>query len=500
MHFTLFKEGRDTLEAANLLTRMLSLKGKSVHFAGTKDRRAATVQRCSIRLRTAAELARLNPRLFGVKTGDYEYKSEAIRLGQLKGNEFTIVVRDCHIPGDDPLPAPERAEKLRASLAGTLENIHSRGWINYFGHQRFGSYATGTNKIGMLIFSGRLEEAVTALLGHDPAVLEDPPGEDLPRSSPRFDEYNRALACHVFKSEGDASKALKTLPKRFAAESTIIGHLGRTGFAHDFAGALLHLPRGLRTLYLHAYQSFVWNHAASKRWELHGSRVVEGDLVADDKPSASAEEEEDADEGTVHARALSAEEAAGGKYTINDVVLPTAGTDTILPGHEVGAFYREFMMRPENGALDPLALPKSHKEFTASGRYRPLIGRFLGEPEVEVRRYTRDDEQMWPTDLDILEKEAREKAAGEKAVVGEKRGAEEGDAGPAKRARVEGGEKSEEADAKQAAEGSEGGEGEKVAAILRFQLGRSAYATVAIREMGLAHESQNQGDSKKQAP
>lgn len=494
LHFTLFKENRDTLEATNLLTRMLKLKARSVHFAGTKDRRAATVQRCSVRLRRPDDLAQLNPRLYGIKTGDYEFRHEAIRLGQLRGNEFTIVVRDCRLPGDEALPVEEKAQKLQESLAGTLEGIHAQGWLNYFGHQRFGSYSTGTNKIGMLIFSGRLEEAVDRLLEYDPAVLEAPPGDDLPRSSPRHDEYSRALACRLFR-EGDADKALGHLPRRFAAETTLITHLGRVGSGRDFPGALLRLPRGLRTLYLHAYQSFVWNHAASKRWELYRGKVVAGDLVADDKPVGKSEEglgdgeeEEDTDEGTVCARPLSAEEASSGKFSINDVVLPSVGTDTILPDNDVGAFYRAFMRKPENGGLDPLELPKSHKEFTAPGRYRPLIARFLGKPGVEVRRYSADDEQMWPTDLDLLEKEARERAR-----VGEKRGAEEGRAGPSKKAKVEDGDSGEKV------AGAGEGEGAKVAAILHFQLGRSAYATVAIREMGLAPEGEGQGEKEEQA-
>lgn len=496
LHFTLFKENRDTLEAVNLISRMLGLKARSVHFAGTKDRRAATVQRCSVKVKGGPrELAKLNPRLYGVKTGDYELRTEPIRLGQLRGNEFTIVVRDCRLPGDEGLGVEESVKRLREGLEGTLESIYAQGWINYFGHQRFGSFATGTNKIGMLILSGRLEEAVNSILEYDPSVLEDPPSADLPRSSPRHDEYNRALACRLLR-EGEADKAAKTLPKRFAAESALIAHLGRPGSGRDFAGALLRLPRGLRTLYMHAYQSFVWNHAASRRWELYGPRVVAGDLVADAKPSAASqevgeEEEEDADEAIVSARALSEEEAASGRYSVSDVVLPTAGTDTILPANEVGAFYREFMLRPENGALDPLNLPRHHKEFSVAGRYRPLISRFLAKPSVDVRRYSADDEQMWPTDLDLLEREARQ----QKGEVGEKRSAEEAEEGPAKKAKVEGGEGP--------AAGSSavgGGEGDKVAAILHFQLGRSAYATVAIREMGLAPEGEGQEPEAEQAP
>ncbi|PKS10195.1 hypothetical protein jhhlp_001945 [Lomentospora prolificans] len=495
LHFTLFKENRDTMEAANLISRMLSLKSRSIHFAGTKDRRAATVQRCSVRQRTAADLARLNPKLYGMKTGDYVYSHDPIRLGQLKGNEFTIVVKDCHFFQDQDKTVSERVETIKSSLQGSLDSMHKNGWINYFGHQRFGSFATGTNKIGMMIFAGQLEEAVNALLQYDPAILNDPPAPDLPRSNPKHDEYNRALACHIFQTEHNATKALKHLPRRFTAETTIINHLGRSPTTRgDYAGALLHLPRGLRTLYLHAYQSYVWNHAASKRWALYGDKVVEGDLVIEDKPTAEeadvdeeAVDPEDDDEVAVSARPLTAEEAASGTFTIFDVVLPSAGTSTLLPQNEVGEFYREFMGRPENGGLDPLNLPKRHKEFTAPGRYRHLISRFLAEPSVEVRAYVDDNEQMHPTDLDILMTEKREQGGREKEQRGKRNLDGEGDGAsgenPAKKVKL-----ADEAPADVEMAGAVGETlvADKVAAILHFQLGRSAYATVAIREMGLS--------------
>lgn len=39
------------------------------------------------------------------------------------------------------------------------------------------------------------------------------------------------------------------------------------------------IPRTLRTMFLHAAQSWVWNHAATYRMQEYGDEVVEGDLV-----------------------------------------------------------------------------------------------------------------------------------------------------------------------------------------------------------------------------
>ena len=50
--------------------------------------------------------------------------------------------------------------------------------------------------------------------------------------------------------------------------------------ASDRVGALQQIPRNMRSLFLHALQSFLWNKAASHRVETFGVKgVQEGDLV-----------------------------------------------------------------------------------------------------------------------------------------------------------------------------------------------------------------------------
>ena len=48
LHFTLYKENKDTMEAVSILSRQLKLSAKNFQFAGTKDRRGVTVQRISL--------------------------------------------------------------------------------------------------------------------------------------------------------------------------------------------------------------------------------------------------------------------------------------------------------------------------------------------------------------------------------------------------------------------------------------------------------------------
>ena len=111
--------------------------------------------------------------------------------------------------------------------------------------------------------------------------------------------------------------------------------------------AFSRLPRSLKGMYLHAFQSYMWNHAASHRLRRYGlDGVVAGDLVirADAKdpdlaplaadPLGAAAEGATGDEcdmdaaedvGAKEAHVVTEAEAEGGVYSVDDIVLPMAG-------------------------------------------------------------------------------------------------------------------------------------------------------------------------------
>lgn len=251
--------------------------------------------------------------------------------------------------------------------------------------------------------------------------------------------------------------------------------------------------------------------------ELFGEKVIKGDLViveTEATPLVSGQDQdgddiinpvetvEDDDDVPLQARPLTEEEAASGKYTVYDIVLPTPGYDVIYPDNEIGEFYKDFMGREENGSLDPHKMRRMRREFSLPGRYRKLMNRFLAKPSVEFKTYTDDEEQMHPTDLDLIRSE-RKTANGNN-----KRSREDADdARPSKVAKVEGendasnhtsqdegaaatsgaaadGEKVEETETTGSAEEvMEVDKPLKIAAVVKFQLGRSAYATVTLREL-----------------
>ncbi|PHH79115.1 hypothetical protein CDD80_5581 [Ophiocordyceps camponoti-rufipedis] len=411
LHFTLYKDNHDTMHAVNLLSRKLQVKPVFFAYAGTKDKRASTVQRCSLRYGKERALAATNNVLRHMATGDYEYRDEPIRLGDLLGNEFVIVLKNCRLVNDDS-PSDEKVEALLQTQAqASLDHMATQGWINYYGHQRFGTYRIGTHEIGKLILSQQWEEAVMALLDYD----EDMATSDAPDDALQPDEYARHRACFLFRSGEPPEAAAKMMPPRFAAESSILRHLTRLGNASlkDYSGALTSITRGMRSMYLHAYQSYVWNHAASKRWELYGSDVVEGDLILVDdtiqQPARSDDEDQDPDilpppetESSQRARPLSADEARSGTYTIHDIVLPSPGYNVTYPTNALGLFYQSFMALPENGSLDPHKMRRMRREFSLPGHYRTLLCRFLAPPSITFERYSDDEQQLHPTDLDLV--------------------------------------------------------------------------------------------------
>lgn len=476
LHFTLYKENKDTMEVISYLARQTKMKPQSFQFAGTKDRRGVTVQRVSAYRVYADRMVGLNRTLRGSKIGGYEYHPHGLELGELKGNEFVITLRDCYFPSVEASSPEKRVELVSALVKQAIKQISNSGFINYYGLQRFGTFSTRTDVIGLKMLKGDFQSAVEAILDFNPdalAAAQDPlsslSGNDLVSS----DDKARAHALHSFKKTRKIHPAIDDLPRKFSAEASIIRHLGGGGRSSDYLGALQTIPRNLRLMYVHAYQSLVWNVAAGERWKKHGEKVVEGDLVLVDEHKnkigketitdnvdadgeiiinpAADDSATSAEDMFVRARALSKEEAASGVYSIFDVVLPSPGYDILYPANDMADLYKMFMASERGGGLDPYDMRRKWKDVSLSGSYRKMLAR----PEncsFEVRDYVREDEQFVETDLQRLEAKGRHSTEDSSASG-------------------------------QAQLDPESEKPAKIAVILKVQLGSSQYATMALREL-----------------
>lgn len=517
LHFTLYKENKDTMEVLYFLASQLKIAIKNFQFAGTKDRRGVTVQRAAAFRLKAERLVDLNRNLRAAAIGGLKYQKHGLELGDLHGNEFTITLRDCTFP-NAPTDPTERLQHAQKIVLEALSNFRSTGFINYFGLQRFGSFSIGTDEIGRRMLQGDLKGAVNMICAYSPAALEaakrlaagktngDSNADDT-TSRISQDDMARAEAIHIWETTGEMGPALEKLPRRFQAENSIIHYLGwkdrKTGQfkrRNDWLGALSNINRNMRLMYVHAYQSLVWNMAAGQRWSLHGTKVVEGDLVLvnehKDKELKAEEaapledvdedgeviirpEGDDAattlDEKFERARALTKEEAEGGRYSIFDVVLPLPGFDVIYPSNSIGQYYRDFMGSERGGGLDPLDMRRKWRDISLSGGYRKMMAR-PEQVSAEVRAYKADDEQMVQTDLEkLVGKEEADKARSAAAsgyVAGKGVDAKEGEV---RDVQMEEAPETRKAD--------EGQEKEKLAVVLKMQLGSSQYATMALREL-----------------
>ncbi|KAI9730192.1 MAG: hypothetical protein M1834_005956 [Cirrosporium novae-zelandiae] len=491
LHFTIFKENKDTMEVMAYLARQLRLPPKNFQFAGTKDRRAITVQRASVYRVFADRIAGLNKTLRNAAVGDFEYCPQGLELGDLTGNEFLITLRDCHFPGEENMTPPARLDLAKKIVSSSVSEFQNRGFINYYGLQRFGTFSSSTDSVGVKMLQEDFKGACNAILSFKQETLnaaKDPLSTGNDRIS--RDDKARAYAIDLFQQSGKVTAALDALPRKFSAESCIIRHLGRRECAKDFQGALRDIPRNLRLMYVHSYQSLVWNVASSERWKRYGDKVVEGDLVLvnEHKDKVTSEQEDtvdaegevvihpsgedramDADDRFERARALTAEEASSSFYTIFDIVLPLPGFDVLYPSNMV-EFYKSFMSSERGGGLDPFNMRRGWKDISLSGGYRKLLGRPGPNPSFEAHLYKKDDEQFVETDLEVIRKSGGKVS---NSCLATPLVDDAGEGGNAKRD-----EPKEEKDKVEEEE-----EEEKIAVVLKFQLGSSQYATMALREL-----------------
>ncbi|KAF5866076.1 hypothetical protein ETB97_001154 [Aspergillus alliaceus] len=460
LHFTIYKENKDTMEVISFIARSLKLNPKSFQFAGTKDRRGVTVQRACAHRVQADRLAKLNSTLRNAALGDFEYRKYGLELGDLAGNEFVITLRECDIPGIDLQDRETAVTKATELVGSALRNLRERGYFNYYGLQRFGTFATRTDTVGVKMLQGDFKGACDAILHYSPHILAAAQEGDNSTALISSDDKARAEAIHIFQTTGRINEAVEKLPRKFSAETNLIRQLGRS--TKDYLGALQSIPRNLRLMYVHAYQSLVWNFAAGERWRLYGDKVVEGDLVLIhehlDKnenangPAADVDADGEviiapqasdsayaAKDAFVRARALTAEEAASGKYTIFDVVLPLPGFDVLYPSNAMTDFYKSFMGSAQGGGLDPFDMRRKWKDVSLSGSYRKFLSRMGADYSAEVKLYSKDDEQFVQTELEKLNNKQQPAVDSDSA--------------------------------------------DKIAVVLKFQLGSSQYATMALREL-----------------
>ena len=220
--YRLEKRSWTTLDALQAIRRRWKIEPRRLSYGGLKDRHAQTVQYFTIFHGPGRDLKHRDIRVQYLGQATAPYTSQAIRA-----NRFRITLRNV------------RPQEL-APARSALDEVRGDGVPNYFDDQRFGSVGEEGHFVARSLVLGRYEEALRLALA-----------EPYP--------YDRALQKQekaILRAHWGNWVTCKALLPRGHARS-IVDYL--VSHAADFRGAVARLRPELRSLYLSAYQSYLWN-------------------------------------------------------------------------------------------------------------------------------------------------------------------------------------------------------------------------------------------------
>jgi tRNA pseudouridine13 synthase len=118
------KTDMSTWKLITVIAKATGLEERDIGYAGLKDKNATTIQYITLPKQYEKEL---NKNLDTVKIEILErsYNKAALKIGQLKGNRFSIILHDIN-------------EKDAKFFNTTAKMMQTKGIPNYYGYQRFG--------------------------------------------------------------------------------------------------------------------------------------------------------------------------------------------------------------------------------------------------------------------------------------------------------------------------------------------------------------------------
>ncbi|XP_051886223.1 pseudouridylate synthase PUS7L isoform X2 [Pristis pectinata] len=353
----------ETLDAVACLASELGVVPSDFSYAGIKDKKAVTSQTMVVKNVTINKLKAIQSSIQNKDLKIYNLRaaSQHLRVGQLKGNHFSIIIRNVskHLEDDPEASLTER-------VFDAIENVKEKGFVNYYGPQRFGlGQNVQADQIGLALLKQNLVKALH--LFFTPEEGNDP--------------VNKAKR-HFIHTE-DAKTTLALMPEYKTRERLVLRALNRYGNGQEgCTRAWLSLPHYMRILYIHSYCSKIWNEAVSFRLKTYDMNVVEGDLVICDKLDLDV-----SSRNSQQVHVVTAKDVESNTYSIDRVVLPMPGNSIQYPCNKLTLWYQDALVRD---GLEACRFRIPALQLNVPGCYRPL----LAWPQQLVYRWLEGEEVL----------------------------------------------------------------------------------------------------------
>jgi tRNA pseudouridine13 synthase len=260
------KIGRTTLDVLLDISRDLHISRKRMGFAGMKDKKAITRQWiCISNMDSQEQFNKVLDLKDSVHNTEFLHVlrgRKKLRMGQLIGNKFKILIKDLE---------DRDIEKSSEIANNILKKLEETGVPNYFGWQRFGKPRTNTHLVGKALVANNLKEAVRLYIGN-----------------PYKDENKDVKIARSLYDEGNIEKSYDIMGKGLRYERMMLRELvkdKKKGKVDDeaYKKSIYSLPKPLQRMFVHAYQSYLFNNAVSKRVAMGIDKYIEGDIIIDNE-------------------------------------------------------------------------------------------------------------------------------------------------------------------------------------------------------------------------
>ncbi len=241
-YYRVEKRDISTLAVRDRLAARLKLTPSMLVFPALKDASAVAIQYASVRKRGPEQIKDK-----GFVAQRVQWGPRALQPKDVLGNRFTVITRDL-------------AEQEAIALADVLRKLETEGLPNYFDEQRFGSLAAG-GFIGKAILLRDAEQVVRFYL--EEPMLGDPAD---------IREFKALVKSHW----GQWGFLLHQAPRPSNLRS-VITYL--KDHPHDYVKTVNLIQDRLLSIYLSAYQSWVWNHITAHCLERAVSTSPKLDIV-----------------------------------------------------------------------------------------------------------------------------------------------------------------------------------------------------------------------------